>query len=337
MRIKWRDFELPSRVICDEKTLSATYGRFIAEPFEQGFGVTIANGLRRVLLSSIEGAAVTTVRIKDVPHQFTNIEGVLEDILEITLNIKRLIVRLNSDESKTLILNVKKKGEVKAFDITPDSTVEIINPELHLLTLLEEKEFYAELTVKKGRGYVLAENKPNEEQEIGLIHLDALFSPILKVDYRVDNTRLGRLTNYDRLILEIWTNGTVTPEMALVEASKTYRKHLNPFTQYFETGRELQIDEKKEEEQRDKETYLIELKRKLSLPLTELDLSVRSSNCLRVEKIRTIGDLVIHNEAHLVKIRNFGKTSLREVKKKLSEHALSLGMDLKAVFEQQAP
>lgn len=335
IRIKWRDFELPSNVLCDEKTLSATYGRFMVEPFERGFGTTIGNGLRRVLLSSIEGAAVTSIRIKDVPHEFTTIEGVYEDVTNIILNIKRLVVRLNSDEPKKLSIEVTKKGPVTAADIKPEPTVEIINPELHLVTLVDEREFAAELTIKKGRGYVTAEENAPEEHEIGVIPIDSVFSPITRVNYKIENTRVGRLTDYDRLILEIWTNGTLTPEMALVEAAKIYRKHINPLVQYLEIGRELQIDEKKEEDQRKKEEHLMVLKKKLAMSVDELDLSVRSSNCLATMKIQTIGELVVRNETDLGKIRNFGKTSLKEVKKKLAEMGLSLGMDLESIFSKK--
>ena len=334
IRVRWKDFELPRQVICDEKTLTATYGCFTAEPFERGFGMTIGNGLRRVLLSSIEGSAVTSVKIEGVNHEFSVIEGVLEDVTDIILNIKRLIVRLNTDEPKKLFLKVKKQGEVKAADITPDHTVEILNPELHIATLVDEQDFAMELKVKKGRGYVPAEAYAPTEREIGEIFIDAIFTPVRKVNYRIENTRVGRLTNYDKLIIEIWTNGVVTPEMALVEASKTYRKHLNPFVQYYEIGRELQVDEKEEAEKHKREEYLAEMRRKLAMPISELDLSVRASNCLRTEKIQTIQELINRSENDLIKIRNFGKTSLKEVKKKLADYDLTLGMDLRSIFTQ---
>ncbi len=336
IRIRWKDFELPRQVICDEKTLTATYGRFIAEPFERGFGITIGNSLRRILLSSIEGGAVTSAKIKGVDHEFSTIEGVLEDVTDIMLNIKRLIVRLNTDKPKKLFLKVKKQGEITAADITLDHTVEILNPELHLATLAEEQDFVMELNVKKGRGYVTTEEHAPAEREIGEIFLDAVFSPVRKVNYRVENTRVGRLTNYDKLIVEIWTNGVVTPEMTLVEASKIYRKHLNPFVQYFEIGRELQVDEKEEVAKRKHNEYLSEMKNKLAMPLSELDLSVRSSNCLREEKIQAIRELVVRSEYDLMKVKNFGKTSLKEIKKKLSDVGLTLGMDLQSVFNQSA-
>lgn len=335
IRARWRQFELPNRVVCDEKTLSANYGRFMIEPFERGFGSTIGNGLRRILLSSIEGTAITSIRIKDVPHEFTTIEGVREDVTDIILNIKKLIIRLNTEEQKKLIIDTKRKGIITAADIKPDPMVEILNPELHIATLVEEKEFFAELTVSKGRGYITSEENIPKEHEIGIISVDSLFSPIVKVNYKTENTRVGQITDYDRLIIEIWTDGTITPEMALVQASKIYRKHINPLVQYWEIGRELQIDEKKEEEQRKKEEYLSDLKKKLAMPVSELDLSVRSSKCLATAKLQTIKELVNKQESELLKARNFGKTSLKEVKKKLAELGLSLGMDLKAIFEEE--
>ncbi|MBI4711928.1 MAG: DNA-directed RNA polymerase subunit alpha [Planctomycetes bacterium] len=332
MRVRWREFELPTQVIQDDKRKSSTYGCFIAEPFERGFGNTIANPFRRILLSSIEGAAVTSVRIKGVEHEFSTIDGVTEDVTAIILNLKKLIVRLNTDEPRKLSLNVKRIGAVTAADFTPDPMVEIINPDLHIATLVDEQEFTAELTVKKGRGYVRAEeNVPLEEHEIGVIPLDSIFSPVTRVNYHIENTRVGRRTDYDKLVLEIWTNGTVTPEMALVEAAKIYRKHLNPFVQYFELGKEIQLDEKHEVETKKHEEYIVELKKKLAMPIGELDLSVRGLNCFKDEKIHTIKDIVVRAEADMLKIRNFGKTSLKEVKKKLSEMGLSLGMDLETL------
>jgi len=332
IRVRWKDFELPRQVLCDEKTLTATYGCFKAEPFEHGFGMTIGNGLRRVLLSSIEGSAVTAVKIHGVSHEFDTMEGVLEDVTDIILNIKNLIVRLNSDEPQKLTLKVKKQGAVTAADITPVHTVEILNPELHIATLVDDREFSLELSVKKGRGYVPAEEHAPVEREIGEIFMDAIFSPVRRVNYRVEKTRVGRLTNYDKVTIEVYTNGIITPEGALVEASKIYRKHLNPFVQYFEIGRELQVDEKEEAEKRKSEEGRSALKQKLAMPISELDLSVRAMNCLKLEKIQTIKELVSQNEIELMKVRNFGKTSLKEVKKKLIDAGLSLGMDLQSIF-----
>jgi DNA-directed RNA polymerase subunit alpha len=332
MRVRWKDFELPTRVVCDEKTATSTYGSFATEPFERGFATTIGNSLRRVLYSSIEGTAVTSIKIKGVAHEFTTIEGIVEDVTDIVLNIKQLIVKIADEGRKTLKLAVSKKGPVKASMIQAEAGVEIINPDLHLCTLAEDMDFTVEITVSRGRRYVTSEEQAKELQEPGIIPVDSSFSPVKRVRYKVENTRVGKLTNYERLVLEIWTNGTITPEEALTEASKILRKHLNPFVQYFELGRELQINEKKEEELRKKESEKEELRQKLSMSISELDLSVRSANCLASEKIETIGELVSRSEAELLKVRNFGKTSLREVKKKLSDMNLQLGLDLEAIF-----
>jgi DNA-directed RNA polymerase subunit alpha len=337
MRVRWKDFELPTRVSCDEKTATPTYGMFSAEPFERGFATTIGNSIRRVLYSSIEGTAVTSIKIKGVSHEYTTIEGMVEDVTDLVLNIKQLIVKLADEGRKTLKLEVTKKGVVKAGAITAEAGVEIINPELHLCTLAEDSEVSVEITVGKGRRYVTSEEQAKDLQEPGFVPTDSSFSPVKRVRYKVENTRVGKLTNYERLILEIWTNGTITPEEAMTEASKILRKHLNPFVQYFELGRELQINEKKEEELRKKETEKEDLRQKLSMSISELDLSVRSANCLSSEKIETIGELVSRSEAELLKVRNFGKTSLREVKKKLSDMTLQLGMDLEAIFGKKAP
>jgi DNA-directed RNA polymerase subunit alpha len=337
MRVRWKDFELPTRVSCDEKTLTPTYASFAAEPFERGFATTIGNSIRRVLYSSIEGTAVTSVKIKGVSHEFTTIEGVVEDVTDIVLNLKQLVVRLAEETRKTLKLEVAKKGTVKAGMIAPEAGVEIVNPDLHLFTMAEDNEISIEITVCKGRRYVTAEEQSKDLQEPGFIPVDSSFSPVKRVRYKVENTRVGKLTNYERLILEVWTNGTISPEEAMTEASKILRKHLNPFVQYFELGRELQINEKKEEELRKKESEKEDLRQKLSMSISELDLSVRSANCLSSEKIETIGELVSRSEAELLKVRNFGKTSLREVKKKLSDMGLQLGMDLEAIFGKKAP
>ncbi|MBI2920373.1 MAG: DNA-directed RNA polymerase subunit alpha [Planctomycetes bacterium] len=335
MRVRWKDFELPTRVVVEEKTLTNTFGTFIAEPFERGYGITIGNSLRRVLLSSIEGAAVTSVKIKGVSHEFSTIKGVVEDVTDIILSIKKLVVRLETEGPRTLRIEKHEKGEVKGSDIAPDPQVTVVNPDLHIATLTEDVDFVVELEVKKGRAYVTADENEKEDRELGVISVDSIYSPVRRVKYRVENTRVGKLTNYDKLVLDIWTNGTVSPELALVEASKILRKHLNPFVQYFELGRELQMNERKEEEARKREKYMEELKQKLQMSVSELDLSVRASNCLTSENIQTIGELVVRGEAELLKVRNFGKTSLKEVKKKLADMGLSLGMDLETILGSQ--
>ena len=332
MRVRWKDFELPTRVVLEEGSASRTYGKFSAEPFEQGFGTTIGNSLRRVLYSSIEGAAVRSVKIKGMPHQFGTLEGVVEDGTDIVLNLKQLVLRISDEGTKKIVLDAGKKGAVRAGQLQAEAGVEIVNQDLHICTLAEDAPVHMEIEASRGRRYVTAEDHIKDGHEIGTIPIDSNFSPVRRVRYRVENTRVGKQTNYERLILEVWTTGTVTPEEALVEATKILRKHLNPFVQYFELGRELQINERKEEELRRKEKDKEEIRRKLSMSISELDLSVRSANCLASEHIDTIGDLVGRSEPDLLKVRNFGKTSLREVRKKLSEIGLQLGMEIESIF-----
>ncbi len=330
MRIRWRGLELPIRMDVEKETLTDKYGKFIAAPFERGFGHTIGNSLRRILLSSLEGCAVVSVKINNISHEFTYIPGIVEDVTDIILNIKNLVVKLHTDQPKLIRIEANKKGEVKAKDIITDDNVEVINEDLHIATLSEDVDFSVEMQVQKGRGYVTAEENESEEQEIGLIALDSMFSPVRNVRYAIEETRVGRRTNYDRLIMEIWTNGVVSPEMALVEAAKILRKHLNPFVQYFEIGRELQQVEKRMGIESVPEISEEELNKKLSIPITELDLSVRASNCLETANILTVGDLVSKKEEQLLEIKNFGKTTLKEVKKKLTQLNLTIGMPVAA-------
>ena len=325
MRIRWRGLELPSRVVKDARFTSDFYGRFTVEPFERGFGTTVGNGLRRVLLSSLEGAAVTSVKIKDADHEFTSITGVLQDVTDIILNVKDLVVTLETDEPKTMKLAVRGPGDVTADMIECDPAIMIFNRDLLIATLTDEIDFEMEFTVGKGRGYVPSSEHFNEfdEQEIGIIHVDAIYSPVQRVRYKIEDTRVGHRTNYDKLTLEIWTNGTVAPEMALVEAGKILRKHLNPFVQYAELGEERVSEEAAAAASVDEE-----LIRKLNMPITDLDLSVRASNCLESARIELVAQLVQQVEPELLKLRSFGRTSLREVKRKLGEINLELGMQL---------
>lgn len=326
MRIRWRGLELPVRVDVERETLTDTYGKFIAAPFERGFGHSIGGSLRRILLSSLEGCAVVSVRIDGISHEFTSIPGIVEDVIDILLNIKKLVVKLNSDQPKVIKIEAKKKGEVKAKDIITDPGVEIINGDLHIATLSEDVKFNVEMEVRKGRGYVTAEENEPEEQEFGLIAVDSIFSPVRNVRYSIEETRVGRRTNYDKLIMEIWTNSVVSPEMAMVEAAKIMKKHLNPFVQYFEIGRELQQVEKRMGIESVPEISEEELIKKMGIPIAELDLSVRASNCLEVSGIANVGDLVAKTEEQLLEIKNFGKTTLREVKTKLAQLNLTIGM-----------
>ena len=336
MRIRWRNLELPTRVVAEETT--EKYGRFVAEPFERGFGTTVGNGLRRVLLSSIEGAAVTSVKIQGVRHEFTALPSMVEDITDVILNIKKLLVRLHSDGPATLRIERTTKGAVTAADIVCDPGAEVVNPELHICTLAEDAEFICEMTAKRGRGYVTAEENELPDSEIGVIPVDSIFSPVHRVRYKIEDTRVGKLTNYDKLVLEIWTDGTVAPDDALVEASKIYRKHLNPFVAYGFAGVELAKEEVVEvampaalPEPDQQSNEQLAMRERLALPISDLDLSVRASNCLESENVKTIGDLVRLNENELLNLKNFGKTSLREVKQKLINGGLDFGMDIDAL------
>jgi DNA-directed RNA polymerase subunit alpha len=333
MRVTWRGLELPTRVEKDKTIASDKFGRFFIEPFERGFGTTIGNSLRRVLLSSLEGGAVTSVKIAGADHEFTSIKGVMEDVTDIVLNVKSLIIRLSGDGPKTMKVSANKIGTVTAGDIVTDPAIEVINKDLVLVTLTENIKFEMEMVVENGRGYVPASERvvaaDRFDQEIGKIMLDAVYSPVTRVRYVTEDTRVGQKTNYDRLILEIWTNGTVTPEMALVEAAKILRKHINPFVQYFEIGKDTVAGQIVETEEVSSEKGVDEeLTQKLGIPIAELELSVRASNCLESVKVETVGQLVKMTDADLLKVRSFGKTSLREIKRKLADMGLSLGMNV---------
>ena len=332
-RVRWRGLELPGRVEIDESMKSPTFGRFIVEPFERGFGTTIGNSLRRVLLSTIEGAAVTNVKIVGAQHEFSSLPGVLEDVTDIVLNVKNLVVELDSDEPKTMHVAATGPGEVTADLIEADPAITIHNKDLVIATLTDEVDFEMSFTVARGRGYVPASEQYEamQEQEIGLIPIDAIYSPVRRVRFKVEDTRVGQKTNYDKLILDIWTNGTISPELALVEAAKILRKHLNPFVQYEEIGEERVSAEASAAAGVDEE-----LLRKLRMPIGDLDLSVRASNCLESAKIRTVAELVSKTDQELLRVRSFGKTSLREVKKKLEDLNLELGMELPEGYDLEA-
>jgi DNA-directed RNA polymerase subunit alpha len=329
MRVTWRGLELPTHVERDTTVSSDKYGRFYIEPFERGFGTTVGNSLRRVLLSSLEGSAVTSIKVAGADHEFTSLAGVMEDVTEIVLNVKSLIVRLQAEGPKVMKVSANKAGVVTAASIVADPAIEVINKDAVLVTLTEDVNFEMEMVVEKGRGYLPASERiavaDRFEQEIGRILIDAVYSPVTRVRYTTEDTRVGQRTNYDRLILEIWTNGTITPDMALVEAAKILRKHINPFVQYFRLGEETVAEEIALEEV-SQEAINDELAKKLNTPVQELELSVRVSNCLESVKVTTVGQLAKMTEADLLKIRSFGKTSLREVKRKLADIGLSLGM-----------
>ena len=328
MRIRWRNLELPSRVETVEELLTPTFGTFIAEPFERGFGHTIANSLRRILLSSLEGSAVTRVKISGIQHEFTTIPGVVEDVTDICLNLKSLVVKNHSSTSKILRIEKHDRGVVTGADVITDDQVEVINKDLIIATMTDDVPLSMELTVENGRGYIPATEAYEKNPELGVIPLDAAFSPVTRVRYKVDDTRVGQRTNYDKLTLEIWTDGTVRPEMALVEAAKILRKHLNPFINYQEPGPELPPEAglKGMTEATGYSPIDLELEDKLNQSLAELNLSVRATNCLESEGITTVRDLVGRTEDQLLTVRNFGETTLYEVRERLGEIGLRLGM-----------
>jgi DNA-directed RNA polymerase subunit alpha len=328
MRIRWRGLELPSRMAVDHDTLSSTYGKFVAEPFERGFGATIANSLRRILLSSLEGSAVTRVKIHGVQHEFTTIPGVVEDVTDICLNLKSLIVKNTSSTPKTLRIEKHQRGVVTGADVITDDQVTVINKNLFIATMTDDVPLNMELTVQNGRGYVPATEHYERDPEVGVIPLDAAFSPVTRVRYRIEDTRVGQRTNYDKVTIEIWTDGTAGPEMALVEAAKILRKHLNPFITYREPGPEMP-PEGGLKGMLDLTGYApvdLELEERLGQSLAELNLSVRATNCLESEGINTVRDLVSRSEEQLLQVRNFGETTLHEVKERLDALGLKLGM-----------
>jgi len=321
MGTKWRDFQLPKRLECDESSYTDTCGKFSAAPFERGYGVTLGNSLRRVLLSSIEGSAVTSVKIQGVQHEFSTIPGVLEDVPEIILNIKTLVLNSHSKIPKTIYIKKNTKGEVKAKDIEADETIEIINPDLHIATLTKDTKFQVEMEVARGRGYVPQELNKKDGAAIGMIPIDSVFSPVKKVNFYVENTRVGQRTDYDKLILEILTNGAITPKDALLYASNILQRHLDIFVSFGQLPEEIE-----EEPEMTKEE--IAMYEKLRLPISELELSVRSSNCLREANIKSISDLVKKAEEEMLSFKNFGKKSLTEIKELLAGMGLTLGMQI---------
>lgn len=314
-----KGFEIPRQLVCDEPSYTENYGRFIAEPFERGYGMTVGNSLRRILISSIEGTAVVSLRIDGALHEFSTIPGVMEDVSEMLLNIKNLVLRAHSTVPKDIHLHVEKKGEVTAKDITHDNTIEILNPDLHLATLTKNAKLNITMTVNRGRGYVPAERNKSEENPIGVIPVDSIFTPVKKVNFRIENTRVGQITDYDKLILEIWTNESISPKGALLQAANIFYGHLDIFVNFGKPVEEEKAVESKED---------TELWERLKMSVTELELSVRSANCLREEKIKTLEQLVRKTEADMLKYRNFGKKSLAEINAVLTGLGLTLGMKL---------
>ena len=318
-----KDFQIPIRVEVDKDTVSPTYGKFSAEAFERGFGTTLGNSLRRVLLSSLTGAAVSTVRIEGVLHEFSTIAGVTEDVTGIILNVKSLRMKLHTDKPKTVHLKRKGPGEAKGSDIIHDADVTILTPDLHIATLDKEATLDMEMVVKPGRGYVPAERNKEEGLPIGVIAVDSIFSPVKRVNFSVENARVGRVTDYDKLTLEIWTDGSTTPGDALSTAAGIMRDHLDIFIhpeQRGEVPQEVQLEEQAKE-----------INKNLFRSVNELELSVRAANCLKNANIKTIADLVQKTEVEMLKTKNFGKKSLNEIKEILSEMGLGLGTKLESV------
>jgi DNA-directed RNA polymerase subunit alpha len=321
MGMKLKNFELPKKIIFDEESYTPTYGKIVAEPFEKGYGVTIGNSLRRVLLSSIEGTAVTQVKINGTLHEFGAIEGVYEDVPQIIMNVKSLVLRSHFKTPKPMFLSVSKKGKVTAKDIETDETVEIIEPDHHIATLTEDTKFEIEMKVERGRGYAPADRNKTGDDVIGAIAVDSLFSPVKRVNIDVENTRVGHITDYDKLILEIWTNGSMEPKDTVLYAANILQRHLDVFLTIGKLPEEI---EEEEEESKEKK----EMMKKFSKPISELELSVRSSNCLAEANIRTIGDLVKKKETEMLKYKNFGKKSLNEINQVLSSMGMHLGMEI---------
>ena len=318
--MKLKKFQMPKGVNVDEENLTDSYGQFTIEPLERGFGTTVGNALRRVLLSSLPGAAVVAVRIDGVSHEFTTMQSVVEDVTEIILNLKELRLIVHSDDPKTLFLEAEGKGEVSAIDIQTDADVEILNPDLHIATLDEGGHLRMDIYIDTGRGYVLAEANKDQNQPIGVIPMDSRFSPVTRVNFRVENTRVGQRTDYDRLVLEIWTDGSINPQDGLSSAAQILKNHLQLF---------ISIDEEvipEPEEEIDEEFERV--RNLLLMNVEELELSVRSSNCLRAAEIKTLADLVQKSEAEMLKYRNFGRKSLTELNQILAELSLGFGMDV---------
>ncbi|HCL91894.1 MAG TPA: DNA-directed RNA polymerase subunit alpha [Verrucomicrobiota bacterium] len=324
MPVRLGRFEMPKRLVKEDLTATATYARFVAEPFETGYGYTIGNSLRRVLLSSLEGAAISSIKITGAMHEFTIVDGVVEDVTEIVLNLKKILFKAHTRDPQTLFLSVNREGAVTAADIQLNQNLELVNPDQHICTLDKKKKLEMELEVKIGRGFLPGEENKRANQAIGVIAIDSLFSPVTRVRYAVENARVGQRTDYDRLILEIWTDGRISPEDALTQASAILQHHLDIFVGYDKNAVEFEeiVDKQDEEKTR--------LKKLLNMSVNEIELSVRAANCLNNANITTVGQLAMKTEQEMLKYRNFGKKSLNEIKEKLAGLNLTLGMTFEA-------
>ena len=322
MPVRLGRFELPKRLAKDESTATETYARFIAEPFETGYGHTIGNSLRRVLLSSLEGAAITSIKIDGAMHEFTTVDGIVEDVTDIVLNLKKVRFKSQSRETQTLLLSVNKEGEVTAGDIQLSQGVEVVNPDQHICTIDKKKKFEMELEVRVGRGFCPGDENKKIDQPIGVIAIDSLFSPVSRVRYNVEQARVGQKTDYDKLVLEIWTDGRISPDDALTQASAILQHHLDVFVGYDKNAVEFEEEQKPVDDEKSK------LRKLLNMSVNEIELSVRAANCLNNANITTVGQLAMKTEQEMLKYRNFGKKSLNEIKEKLSALGLALGMNI---------
>ncbi len=322
--MKWKNLRMPDAILWDRQTMTESYGKLKAEPLERGYGITIGNSLRRVLLSSLQGAAVTGVKIDGVLHEFSVVEGVSEDVTELILNLKQMSVTMLSDGPETLVMHSETEGDVSAADFAPNPNVVITNPDLHIATLGIDAKLHMEVIIDAGRGYVQAEEHVFEEKPIGFVPIDSVFSPVKRVHYEVENTRVGQRIDFDKLMLEVWTDGTVTPEDAVSFAAKILKDHLLMWMSF-----DIEPEEEEEEVIDEEQMKLIEV---LNHSVEELELSVRSSNCLKDAGIKTLGDLVRKSEAEMLKYRNFGRKSLQELVDILSDMGLHFGMDLDSIM-----
>src|SRR5213593_1630391 len=322
MPVRLGRFEMPKRLTKEEATATETYAKFVAEPFETGYGHTVGNSLRRVLLSSLEGAAITSIKVDGAMHEFATIDGVVEDVTDIVLNLKQILFKAHTRDPQTLLLSANKEGEVTAAEIQLNQNVELVNPTQHICTLDRKKKFEMELEVKVGRGFLPGDENKKPDQPIGVIAIDSLFSPVTRVRYAVESARVGQRTDYDRLILEIWTDGRISPDDALTQASAILQHHLDVFVGYDKNAVEFEEVADKQDDERAK------LKKLLNMSVNEIELSVRAANCLNNANITTVGQLAMKTESEMLKYRNFGKKSLNEIKDKLSSLSLSLGMNI---------
>jgi DNA-directed RNA polymerase subunit alpha len=331
MPVRLGRFEMPKSLVKDESTATETYAKFVAEPFEAGYGHTIGNSLRRVLLSSLEGAAITSVKIEGAPHEFTSLPGVVEDVVDIILNLKKVKFKAHDHEVRNLRLSVNKEGAVTAGDIETTQQIEVLNPDQLICTLDKKQKFDAEFEIRVGRGFATGDENKTADQPIGVIAIDSIFSPVTRVKYAVENTRVGQRTDYDKLIIEIWTDGRIAPDEALLQSSAIIRHHLDVFVGY--DDKQVEFDETPQEVSQEN----TRMKKLLNMSVNEIELSVRAANCLNNANITSVGQLAMKTEAEMLKYRNFGKKSLNEIKDKLQQLGLGLGMKFESGMVELPP